>query len=71
MEELVTVVTTAKPALNFRVGPSYKANTIGIFMPGTELLAYKDTLELRFAKVKNKNGAIGYVMSRFIKIKED
>lgn len=70
MEELVTVITTAKPALNFRSGPSYKANTLGVFMPGTELQAYKDTMNLRFTKVKNQNGVIGYVMSRFVKPKE-
>lgn len=71
MEEMVTVITTAKPALNFRVGPSYKANTMGVFMPGTELQAYKDTMELRFTKVKNQNGVVGYVMTRFLKLKEE
>lgn len=71
MEEMVTVITTAKPALNFRVGPSYKANSMGIFMPGTELQAFKETMALRFTKVKNKNDAIGFVMTKFLKIEEE
>lgn len=70
-EKMTCMVITTEGAVNFRTAPSTKAPAMGIFAGGSELFADNATLDLPFARVVNQNGVIGYVMSKFLKRKEE